>query len=199
MKKRVLSVTLLCLAMVVSLGACGGTEGTAASKEESAEKTTEVPVTDFSVTEALQEITEQLETVAETTAQPETTEGAEVSADVAADNIISDDTTINVEASPEPAESEPPTDLVDGMRPEFKEAMDSYEAFYDEYCDFMKKYSENSSDLTLILEYGEMLTRSAEMSEKFEKWNEDDLNDAELKYYLEVSNRVAQKLVDVAY
>lgn len=30
------------------------------------------------------------------------------------------------------------TDLVNGMRPEFKEAMDSYEAFYDEYCAFKK-------------------------------------------------------------
>lgn len=33
-------------------------------------------------------------------------------------------------------------ELVDGMRPEFKEAMASYEAFYDEYCNIMKKYAE---------------------------------------------------------
>ena len=29
-------------------------------------------------------------------------------------------------------------DLVDGMRPEFKEAMDSYEEFYEEYCEVSK-------------------------------------------------------------
>ncbi len=34
------------------------------------------------------------------------------------------------------------TNLVNGMRPKFKEAMDSYEAFYDEYCTFMKKYND---------------------------------------------------------
>lgn len=85
----------------------------------------------------------------------------------------------------------------DGMRPEFKEAMDSYETFYDEYCDFMKKYSENSSDLTLLAEYMDMLEQVEEMDEKFDEWENKDLNDAELKYYLEVSNRVMQKLVDV--
>lgn len=91
------------------------------------------------------------------------------------------------------------TDLIDGMRPDFKEAMDSYETFYEEYCDFMEKYNENPSDLSLIMEYTEMLARSTEMSEKFEEWNTDDLNDAEMKYYMEVNNRVAQMLVDVAY
>lgn len=30
------------------------------------------------------------------------------------------------------------TDLVDGMRKDFKDAMDSYEAFMDEYVAFMK-------------------------------------------------------------
>lgn len=43
------------------------------------------------------------------------------------------------------------TELVDGMRPEFKEEMDNYEAFYDEYCDIMKKYVENPSDRNYLL------------------------------------------------
>ncbi len=90
-------------------------------------------------------------------------------------------------------------DLIDGMRPDFKEAMDSYETFYEEYCDFMEKYNENSGDLSLIMEYTELLAQSSEMSEKFEEWNTDDLNDAEMKYYMEVNNRVAQMLLDVAY
>lgn len=89
------------------------------------------------------------------------------------------------------------TVLVDGMRPEFKEAMDSYEAFYDEYCDFMKKYSETPSDFTLLLEYADMMTKAVEMDAKFEKWDDEEMNDAEMKYYLEVSTRVMQKLVDV--
>ena len=107
----------------------------------------------------------------------------------------------NVESDEEEASEavveETAEELVDGMCPEFKEAMDSYEAFYDEYCDFMKKYNENPSDLTLLAEYMDMLKEAAEMDEKFEAWDQDEMNDAELKYYLEVSNRVMQKMVDV--
>ena len=82
------------------------------------------------------------------------------------------------------------------MRPEFKEAMDSYEAFYDEYCEFMKKYNANPTDTELISSYGDIMTEMVEMTEKFEAWEENDLNTAELKYYIEVNNRVAQKLVE---
>ena len=94
-------------------------------------------------------------------------------------------------------ETEGTEDLVDGMRPEFKEAMDAYEAFYDEYCSFMAKYNENPSDMTLLLKYGEMLTKAVEMDEAFGEWDETELNAEELKYYIEVNNRVMQKLVDV--
>lgn len=96
------------------------------------------------------------------------------------------------------AETEGDEELVDGMRPEFKEAMDAYEAFYDEYCAFMAEYKENPSDMTLLLKYSEMMTKVVEMDEAFTKWDDEDLNSEELKYYLEVNNRVMQKLIDVA-
>lgn len=87
--------------------------------------------------------------------------------------------------------------LVDGMRPEFKEAMDSYEAFYDEYCDIMKRYMANPTDLGLLSSYTDMLTKASEMSEKFEAWEDNEMNEAELKYYLDVNNRVTKKLLEV--
>ncbi len=103
--------------------------------------------------------------------------------------------TDNNEEEPAPIEE---TNLIDGMRPEFKEAMDSYEAFYNEYCDLLKKYSENPTDVTLIAEYTDMLKKVADMDEKFAEWESNDLNSAELKYYAEVNGRIAQKLVEVA-
>lgn len=109
----------------------------------------------------------------------------------------SDETDAPVEEASEEAK-ETTTNLVEGMRPEFKEAMDAYEAFYDEYCEFMTDYNENPSDMTLLLKYGEMLTKAVEMDEAFSKWEDEDLNDAELKYYLEVNNLVMQKLIDIA-
>lgn len=87
-------------------------------------------------------------------------------------------------------------ELVDGMRPEFKEAMDSYEAFYDEYCDIIKKYAENPSDIKLLADYTDMLTKAAEMAEKFDAWENSDMNSVELKYYLDVNNRITQKLLE---
>lgn len=62
------------------------------------------------------------------------------------------------------------------MRPEFKVAMDSYEAFYDEYCDIMRRYTENPSDMELFTNYANMLTKAAEMSEKFEAWEDNEIS-----------------------
>lgn len=97
-------------------------------------------------------------------------------------------------------ESAEPTDgddggLVDGMRPEFKEAMDSYEAFYDEYCELLQEYAANPTDITLLGKYTEFLSKAAEMDEKFDAW-EGDMNDTELKYYTEVGLRISQKLIE---
>ena len=75
--------------------------------------------------------------------------------------------------------------------------MDSYEAFYQQYCDFMKKYQANPTDVKLLAEYPDMLAKADEMSKAFDAWDQDDLNKEELKYYLDVNNRVMQMLVDV--
>lgn len=88
-------------------------------------------------------------------------------------------------------------ELVEGMRPEFKEAMDSYEAFYDEYCNIIKKYAENPSDMKILADYTDMLAKAAEMAEKFDAWENSDMNSAEKKYYLDVNNRVTKKLLEV--
>lgn len=85
-----------------------------------------------------------------------------------------------------------------GLRSDFKKAMDSYEAFIDEYVAFMKKYNKsNGSDISLINDLSKYITKYAEFSEAFEKWEDEDLNDAELKYYLEVEARVLKKLNEV--
>ena len=85
-----------------------------------------------------------------------------------------------------------------GMRPEFKEAMDSYEDFYNGYCDFMKKYRDNPTDLKLLADYTVMVSKLADMDEKFAAWESEDLNSTELIYYLEVNNRILQKIVEAA-
>lgn len=87
--------------------------------------------------------------------------------------------------------------LVDGMRKDFKDAMDSYEAFMDEYVAFMKKYSDNPSDVSLLADYTKYMSKYADMVEKFDKWESEDLNDAELAYYIGVQARVSKKLLEI--
>lgn len=102
------------------------------------------------------------------------------------------------ETEMETPETEESAELADGMRPEFKEAMDSYEEFYIDYCEFMKKCNEDPSDVQLIFESAEMLTKVAEMDEKFSAWDEGEMNNTELQHYIEVQARTLQKLAEVA-
>lgn len=83
--------------------------------------------------------------------------------------------------------------------PKFKEAMDSYEEFINEYVDFMKKYHANPTNATLINEYAEYTSKYAEMLKKFNEWEDEDLNSAETAYYIDVQARVSKKLVAVSY
>ncbi len=85
----------------------------------------------------------------------------------------------------------------DGMHTDFKEAMDSYETFMNEYCDFIEKYNANPSDTTLLADYATYMSKYAEFSDKFDKLGERDLNDAETAYYIQVQARVTTRLAQV--
>ena len=81
---------------------------------------------------------------------------------------------------------------------DFKAAMDSYENFMDEYIAFMKKYQANPTDMNLLTEYADYMKEYAEFVEDFEQWEDEEMNDAELAYYLDVQTRVSKKLLEVA-
>ena len=85
------------------------------------------------------------------------------------------------------------------MRPEFKEAMDSYEAFFDEYVAFMEKYAaSDGNDLSLLSDYASYMSKYADMMADLEAWDSADMNTAETAYYIEVQSRISQKLLEVA-
>ena len=76
----------------------------------------------------------------------------------------------NTDSSTVDQSTDTSTDSI-GIRPEVKEFLDSYESFMNEYADFTQKY---------------------------EDLGDDDLNDEELKYYVDVQSRVTKRLIDVA-
>ncbi len=86
------------------------------------------------------------------------------------------------------------------IRPEVKEFLDAYEACMDEYVDFMQKYlnADPTSMASMLGDYYSILTRYTEFAEKLDAFDESELTDAELACYLEVTNRVSQKLLSVA-
>lgn len=85
-----------------------------------------------------------------------------------------------------------------GIRPEIKDAMDNYEAFYDEYIAFMKKYqTAGATDmLSMLSDYNDFIEREEELLDKIDKI-QNDLNDEELAYYFEVIGRVEKKLLEL--
>ena len=75
--------------------------------------------------------------------------------------------------------------------------MDSYEAFFDEYIAFLKKYEENPSDLTLLSEYADYMSKYSDYMSKLNAVDTDSLSAADLAYYTEVNTRILKKLADV--
>lgn len=88
-------------------------------------------------------------------------------------------------------------DSTSGISQEFKAAMDAYEAFYDEYCALLKQYYNNPTDYSLMLRYMELAEKAEEVDTAFQQWNDENLSNEELLYYMEVNNRVMKKLTEV--
>lgn len=85
------------------------------------------------------------------------------------------------------------------LSPEFKKTMDDYEAWFDHYCEVIQKYEENPSDLELLSEMTDLLSEETVMLEEMENMDQNEMNAAELAYYLEVTARIEKKLLEVAY
>ena len=112
------------------------------------------------------------------------------------------------QATPQPAAEptaeptpEPQTAVSeDELRPEVKEFLDAYEACMDEYVAFMQKYmnADPTSSVSMMGDYYSILARYTEFAEKMDAFDESELTNAELAYYLEVTSRVSQKLLSVA-
>lgn len=181
--KKIICV-FLAFVLILGLTACGKnekataenpTEGVSESKTENTVKNTEpvetTPVEDSTSEHSDAESEEKIEEVPAIAEQPE-------------------------EVKPEENDSSS-EEMIDGMRVSFKEAMDSYEEFFDEYVAFMKKYQESDNTMEMLSDYQKFMEQYSEMTKKMEEWNDGTLNDAELKYYLDTMNRVTQKLLEI--
>lgn len=90
-------------------------------------------------------------------------------------------------------------ELVDGMRPEFKEAVDSYVEFMDAYVEFVEKYqAEDSPDAEMLKDYTDYVSKLSEVNDKFDALDDGDMNDAESTYYINAQLDITKKLLELS-
>lgn len=97
--------------------------------------------------------------------------------------------------TPEPTPDPTPAS---GIRPEFKATMDSYEAFFDEYAEFMQRYTDSDYSYEMMMDYMEFLNQYLEAMEALDALGEEDLTPEEDLYYAEVMLRISAKLLETA-
>jgi len=109
-----------------------------------------------------------------------------------------DTETTQTEETAEPEEESEAEDADSGiLSPEFKKTMDDYEAWFDHYCEVMKKYQDNPSDMELLSEMSDLMVEETTMLEQMEDMDESEMNTAELAYYIEVTARIEKKLLEL--
>ena len=99
---------------------------------------------------------------------------------------------------PKPEKSPESSGTESAVDPDLKAFLDEYEAFMDQYVEFMKKYAESDDTAGMLADYTKMMKQYAEFAEKADQYEEGELSTADLAYYLEVSNRINQKLLEIA-
>ena len=160
--------------------------------EEEPEETEIESSTEKPETSEAPETSGETENIAEDTVEAGVTE-----ADTDPETETEAEVSTESEASSEPVEEtstvpEKGTDSQDGISPDLVEYLDSYEAFVDEYIEFMKTY--DSSDAEMLVQYTEMLTKLAVFEYNIDKYDESEMSDADLAYYTETMLRISQKL-----
>lgn len=83
----------------------------------------------------------------------------------------------------------------------WRQFLKDYEAWVDSYVEFMEKYKDNSTDMSLISDYAKFVQQTAEWAEKAEKY-QSDLENASpeiLGEYVETLGRITKRIVEIAY
>lgn len=64
--------------------------------------------------------------------------------------------------------------------------MDSYEQFFDQYVEFMKKYKDSGDSISMLADYTKMMQQYTDTMNKLNAIDQNSLSAADEAYYLEV-------------
>lgn len=90
-----------------------------------------------------------------------------------------------------------PVEPADSVSPSVKAALDEYEIFMNEYCDFMERYSGSGYSASMLSDYSKFMSRYAEVTKKFEAIDTTGFSAADSAYYAEVVARTTQRLSEI--
>lgn len=76
--------------------------------------------------------------------------------------------------------------------------IDAYEAFMDDYIAFMTKYRDEGNPVSMLADYTAMVARYTDAVSEIDSMDENSMSAEDWAYYLEVVNRVNQKLLDAS-
>lgn len=136
----------------------------------------------------------ELDDASEDTEEPESTENNKAEKDTEKVKDTSKDSKKTDKEEKKKTESKKKEGAVSA---DFKKMMDSYEAFFDKYIKFMKKY-ENSDDVVGMLnDYADYMTKYADYMQKLDAVDTSNLSTADAAYYAKVQARIMKKLAEI--
>jgi hypothetical protein len=151
---------------------------------------TAAAVVDNAFDQALDEAVEDLQST-----QEELTQEEPVVEEPVVEEPVAEEPPAEEPPAVEPPAEEPATAETSGSGDaDWKQFLDEYEAWVDEYVAFMKKYNENPSDLDLLTDYTSLMEQSAEWTEKTMAM-EDSLSAAEAAEYSSRLLKISAKML----
>lgn len=93
--------------------------------------------------------------------------------------------------------SSAPAQSPSGVTPAVKAALDEYEGFMNDYCDFMRRYMESGYSASMLSDYSRFMNRYAEMTKKFNAIDKTTFTAADSAYYAEVAARTTKRLSEL--
>ena len=75
--------------------------------------------------------------------------------------------------------------------------MNKYEAFFDDYVEFMKKYNETDDVASMISDYNKWMSKYSDMYAKLMDIDTLSLSAVDYAYYFEVWDRIEKKISEI--
>lgn len=96
-----------------------------------------------------------------------------------------------------PAESAETPDASSGSS-DFRAMVDEYEAYMNDYCDFMQTYnSESGNVVSMAIDYAKMMAQYSEWASKIDAIDESTLSAEDDQYFIDAQTRINQRLLEV--